>query len=262
MTTNEELISDPSLDADASSSRDGEEKKRRMRLLRLLLKSDVKNPRIWAELRKSKESLLENMKGDIVSVSNINEIFWAHASVNEDIYIHKYLRKYLSTYFVQQGGLKISVSEYMSLLRMIKTAFDPIKANFDHWKKLAMKCLQDKDDGDLADGTEIGYENYKAKLWKELDILYKRTYPSTDIQKQEDDLLIELNNGTANLYDIARYLTLQSYFPEGKAHALAFLKPYVGQPILLTDTSISMTIQQALDILSSLNLGWNIFKKL
>lgn len=223
---------------------------------RLLRTTDYRNPKIWNQLRASKESLFQNMQDKTVLASDVNTIFWIYTNIDKDI--PKQLSSRLARYSLKVDDENMSVSDYLTLLGSVKMILDPIKHNYQTWKKIAQRSVDQQDKDPDNTRTEYEFDQYVGKINIQLRALYTKNYTPALLQQQANHVLLGLKNRTANFMDIVQYLVLDSLTLHGSDQTLIDLTPYLDQPIeCWLDAPIQL--KHILSLLSALDFDGHVF---
>lgn len=181
-------------------------------------------------LNKIKKNLVRNMHGNTICANDLNDYFRLYAKQDRDIYIPPHLRGYTNTSHVQVSGVRLSIADYLMILKVVRRAFVPIKENFDNRRRHALKAAKKVDKDDLAAGTQFGDENYRHALSTPLDTLYKRVITPEVIDRKRQNIRESIDD-IPSIYEIAELVSLLSYFFDHKQQIEKFFSPYMDKKL-------------------------------
>ncbi len=125
------------------------------KIIHLFLYSDIKNPKLWPELRQVKKEIEKNFDWSNIKSEYINRLFRAYDRIGKDIFVPSHLKKHIPKFDAlieyDDKTRKINLHDYIIILKDIRSsltylkqlqseiqtaiAYDPNEQIFTEWQK-------------------------------------------------------------------------------------------------------------------------------
>lgn len=169
-----------------------DESKHNWPFMKILLVSDVKNPKLWQKIRPAKKAIFNNFHDWWFDVDKINTYFWIYFNENKNIFIPPNLKIFLSKkLFIEDIGNENApfiLKKYVIILNYIRTMMEDFIAKILPLVQLTKNHAKSEID------TDITYSDFSLEQEAaDIDTLTKETF---------DSLYKETFAGDKDSYDI------------------------------------------------------------